>query len=194
MYGCKGAKEDRDVFVGCLFMNLKGNCRIAGSSSVFILALILSIFLVSGGHAAVSISIPSAIQGEFISNATNQYNATITPGLFAGDYRITITSKKTSTPPPPPPLVINNASAFEALMAYGVGNGMEYEREDDINLIYGEQAREALGRTCGGFPISTLTSTTTVLNACVQAYNVMVSTISQRWGMVFNSTGGVVAP
>ncbi len=155
---------------------------------------------VSEGQGAVTVSISSTVtnptqaQTDFVAFTTTYFFATSKPGLFPGDIKISLGLPKAV----PPPIVVSSpiatATAFQECMTYGVGNGMDIERYANIQQIWGIQAQEALGQTCGGVPIGILKSTTSVLNACIQAYNIATSTISERWGNIYDSKGNIVAP
>jgi hypothetical protein len=140
--------------------------------------------------AAVSVSIPTALQADFIAATTNQWVAEIKPGLFSGDYKITITSKKPGTIPVP----IADATAMDSCLAHGVGDGMEFERTANVNSIWGNQAKDALNRKCGGTSVDVLKSTTAILGACLQTYNIAAETINIRWGQIFDTEGKLVYP
>lgn len=156
-------------------------------------AYLLFVFLFPNqSQAGVSVSIPTALQTDFIATTTAQWNASITTGLFPGDYKITIASKKAGTPPTTP-APVETATALEACLAHGAADGMDIERGANIDTIFGLQAQDALSNRCGGIPVAQLTSTSTIMAACMQTYNIAVSTISLRWGYVFTSTGGIVS-
>lgn len=144
-------------------------------------ALIGGFLFVGVSNAAVVINIPTALQGDFIASTTAQWNATITQGSFAGNKTITIISKKVVTQPPPGECSVTISdlremakSNFDECMSYGVGNGMDYERYANIQQINGLQAQDPAGETCA------------------QSYNVIVSTINQRWSYVYDSKGNIV--
>ena len=154
----------------------------------FAASLLLVLAISEHAKAGVSVALPQALQADFIAQTTAQWNAEVKPGLFSSDAKLVITSKK-DTPIPQP---IMTASAMDACLAHGVGDGMEFEREADVDLIYGVQAGDALNRKCGGISVDLLTSTTTVMGACLQTYHNAASTINVRWGQVFDAEGKLI--
>lgn len=150
------------------------------------------------GIAAVNVSFSSsaaALQDEFIKGATSQYVGMLTKSaFFANTYSFVITGKNPGYQPPAVSSPIATATAVDALLAYGVGNGMDYERYANIQQVWGLQAQEGLGGTCGGIPVGVLKSTTSILGACIQAYNLVTSTISQRWNYIYDMYGNIVYP
>lgn len=165
---------------------------------------ILSAGLAVWGQTAVNVTFSSvtsqSLQQEFISGTTSQYLSTVSQSpFFANTYSLVIRGKNPAYVPPVVSSPIATATAVDALLAYGVGNGMDIERAQVVNLIYGTQGAEYANGTCGGNKIvsSTATvsiSTTTAFHQCLSAYNLMVSTISQRWGYVYDQTGTKVGP
>lgn len=153
---------------------------------------------VSNVCATVNISFSSSaatLQDEFIQNTTSQYTGTLTKSpYFANTYSFTITGKNSGYQPPAVSSPIATATAVDALLAYGVGNGMDYERYANIQQIWGLQAEEVLAGTCGGVPVTILTSTQAISGACMQAYNLATSTISLRWNYIFDPHGVRVYP
>lgn len=194
MSGFKAVKKDQDAFVDLLHMcrmSIGGLFPITGYSSILAITIVLSLFCANGSHAAVTVTFPNAqLQGEFIASTTGQWIATVKPGLFSGDYKVSITAKNEMPPVPLP----TTGSAMDALLAVMIGQGMGYEREANIDQIYGLQGEEALSRKCGGFPIDQIKSTTTLLGACMQTYNNAANAINQRWGQIFDSKGVLVEP
>lgn len=77
--------------------------------NLFLMALIGGFLFADVSEAAVSVSLPTSLQADFIANTTGQWDATVKPGLFMGDSKITITGKKPpfvcpACPECPPPL------------------------------------------------------------------------------------------
>lgn len=189
-------------------------CSFAGFTSRFVLAVgfLLAIVTIrpACSFAAVNVFLDSTasltLQDEFIRSATNQYNGVLVKSPYnPNTYTFTISSKKpVGVPPPPPPAVAIPCTLDESLVEmraiaqetfpYAVSNGMDVERSANVQQIYGLQSLDAVNKTCGGVPVSILTSSTTILSACVQTYNVVASSISERWGYVFTPDGKRVIP
>lgn len=102
--------------------------------------------------AAVTISIPSYLQGDFIAGTTQQWVGEVKPGLFSGDYKITITAKKAVAPSGPVPCTIdqNLQVLIDTVTAVSKGNyvycysaGEEDERVRNLSTLDG------YGVTCG---------------------------------------------
>lgn len=170
---------------------------------LFIYSALSAFCFVGRAHAAVNVSFstaaPKSIQQEFIASTTGFYLSTVTKSpYFADTYSLTIHGKNPNYQPPAVSSPILTATAFEACAAYGVGNGMDYERYANTQLIYALQGQDFAKGTCGFQTISASPQTVSVSTnscalSCLGVYNVIISTISQRWGYIFNSTGGVVA-
>lgn len=174
-----------------------------------ILAMVGGFLLASELNAAVNVyintSAPPTLQADFIAAVTSQYNATVVKSpYFANTYSITINSKKVPSPCTGTApcnldknvalMVANSTKTYE----YGFANGMDEERLQNVYEIHYLQGVDYAKKTCGGVPLaptSTVSvSTGTCHNACLNAYNVIVSTINQRWGYVFDATGKIVSP
>lgn len=144
-------------------------------------------------------------QQDLIASITSQYQTTIRKSTVGSDtYTLTLFGPNPSYAPPAISSPILTSTAFDSCLAHGFGDGMEEERSQDIQLIYGVQGVDWANQTCGGQRIQTLLTTSTpsvvtpflssstCVNYCVQSYNVIASTIAQRWGFVYTSTGAVV--
>jgi hypothetical protein len=173
----------REVFMWSTFKSLY-------TSQILCAALCLAFS--GNAKAAVNVFGTPDLQREFIAVTTSYFEAIITPSpYFPGTYTLTLTNKITKVEQP-----IQTGTAFGECIAYGFGNGMETEREQDIDLIWSVHARDAWDGTCAGYalPATPTISTSTCQGFCMNTYGVVVSTISQRWGYVFSSTGARVYP
>lgn len=158
----------------------------------------------SAGQATVNVTfstaVPANFQQEFIANTTGQYLSTLVPNpYFSNTYALMIRGKNPTYVPPVVSSPVYTATAVDQLISYGFGNGMDTERFQDVGLIWGVQASEAMHGTCGGEfvgfdPNAVFISTTTAFLQCLNAYNVMVSTIQERWGYLYDPNGNKVAP
>jgi hypothetical protein len=167
---------------------------------VFALSVLMSPNLSAAVTVSFSGTAPASLQTEFIASATNQYVAVISPGFF-GDTKLSLSAKRPATPCPPAKCPCDLDKDLALLVAtstmtyvYGFADGMDTERYQDVQEIYGVYSREVIGKTCGGLSADLLTSTATAHNACMQAYMVAVSTINQRWGYIFDAYGRIVNP
>lgn len=156
---------------------------------------------------AVNVFLPdTALQADFIANATAHYQGTLVKGLFADTYSFTVTAKKPPVvvlPPPPPPPQVVTVTGVELLNAlvslssstypYGFANGMDEERRQDMELIQAMQATDFAQKTCGGQTYALPISSSTALSICWQAYNVINSSIGVRSGYVFDATGKIIS-
>lgn len=156
-------------------------------------------------QAAVNVylgpNVPLSMQADFIANTTTQYQTTLVPSTyFPGTYTLTILGKN---PPPQcggvvvlPCNLDQDVTSMVAITTksydYGFANGMDTERQQDTDIIYGLQGQDFARNQCGGVPITVGASTTTIKNLCVGVYSAIVSTVSLRWLDVFTSTGGKV--
>lgn len=148
---------------------------------------------------SVNVYMPDAVlQAEFIASTTNQYIGTLTKSpFFPNTYSFTATKKNPGYTPPAVSSPIPTATAFGECISYGFGWGMDEERRQDQSLIWGLHRRDAVNKTCGGVAVSSNSvsiSTTSCQTYCMEPYYVIQSTITERWGIIFNSTGGVVNP
>lgn len=170
-------------------------------TQVVVMACILAI-IPKPVNSAVNVYLtpasPASLQADFIANATTQYNATLVASpYFPGTFTLNLISKKVVAPPTTQLpcdldknlalLVANSTKTYD----YGFSAGMDSERYQDVQWLYGMQGQDYIAGTCAGMPM-VATSTTSCENACLSAYNVIVSTIQQRWGYVFDATGNVV--
>lgn len=111
--------------------------------------LALSLLLTSTANGAVNVYLsttaPAGLQNDFIANATNQYNASLKPGLLAGSWDIRLFGKNsTYTPPVVSTSIITLDAITRNLMAistdtyvYGYANGMQRERYEDLTAVGG---------------------------------------------------------
>lgn len=139
-------------------------------------------------QAAVTVTVsttvtnPTKMQSDFIAATTNQWESVIKPGLFVGDFKITISTPKAYTPP-----VVSSPiltwTAVDECFALGYAFGMEGERTDDLNLIDGLRDNVLMTDTCGGLITGTTVAADAYLDGCWTGYNIATSTISQRDGM-----------
>lgn len=155
------------------------------------LSAIFATFVLCGGlaHAAVNVYFTKeseALQEEFISKATAQYEHSITESpYFPGTFTLSIFGVNPDYEPPAPSSPIADRTAFDQCFVHGWVFGMEQEREDDLNLLLSLRSNIYETNTCGGF-VSTSTDTLSdFLNGCETAYIVAGSTITQRNGEVF---------
>jgi hypothetical protein len=115
--------------------------------AVFALCSFTCLAMLSEAQATVNVyfstSTPS-LQAEFIANATNQYDATLTPSpYFPGTYTITIKGKNPNyNPPSPSTPTVNAAQLLNALVQvsstsypYGWVDGQRYERYNDLQML-----------------------------------------------------------
>lgn len=154
-------------------------------------------------NAAINVSFstgaPTSIQKDFIASTTGQYLSTITASpYFPNTYSVIIDGKRPGYEPPIISSPILTSTAVDQCMAYGFGQGMDSERFYNKQLIQDLQSKDVLKGTCGFQPVALSTKTVSVstgscTSSCWQVYNVIVSTIEERWSYIFNSTGGVVA-
>lgn len=93
---------------------------------------------------AVTITSPTpAIQADFIAGTTAQWESIVKPGLFAGDFKVTLTGKKIIHDPLPqislPCTLDESIVAIVAVTTqsyvYGFANGQSYERQIDLGTI-----------------------------------------------------------
>jgi hypothetical protein len=114
----------------------------------------------------------AAFQKELIAYATTYYNGALSASsVFPGNMYFKIQGRRTSLPPVEKPIL--TSTAFDSCIAYGFANGLDEERRQDLNLIRSLQAGDT---------------------TYWQTYSVVISTIGQRYGYVFTSTGGIVNP
>ena len=94
-------------------------------------------------QATVTVSVPTGLQADFIAGTTSQWVGTVTPGLFAGDSKITITAKKPTVPTVAVPctpdenikaVIANSSWTF----VFGFYSGQQYERSVDLGTIGNE--------------------------------------------------------
>lgn len=154
-------------------------------------------------NAAINVSFstgaPTSIQKDFIASTTQQYLSTVTASpYFPNTYSVIIDGKRPDYQPPIISSPILTSTAVDQCMAYGFGQGMDSERFYNKQLIQGLQSKDVLKGTCGFQTVALSTKTVSVstgscTSSCWQVYDVIVSTIQERWGYIFTSTGGVVA-
>jgi len=142
---------------------------------------------------ALQAGTPESVEQAFLASTTNYFDATIFVNPLAPNtYQLTLKGAKSSPIP--------TATAFDAACALCWGGGMYRERLDDLNLIGGMYAQDALNNTCAGTPISFSTSTVCVSTAtanfdCLSVYTQITSTITLRNGTVTPfPTGQFLAP
>jgi hypothetical protein len=145
------------------------------------LAIIALVFAASFGNGAVNVSFSSSdslLQQEFISNTTNQYKATLTASpYFANTFSIVISSR---TPSSQAPQIED--SVIDQCMAYGMGDGMDYERYENIRLI--KHAREYWR----------VFDSTGCVDSCYAMIDGIIKTLSDRWGYIYDPSGVKVSP
>lgn len=158
----------------------------------------------AAAFAAVNVSfssyVPNSVQAEFISSTTGQFLSTVTPNpYFQNTFSLVISGKNPAYQPPIISSPILTATAVDECQAYGFGQGLDTERWYNQQLIYQLQGADYAKKTCGFQPVAPSTaaisvSTQACASACYGVYNVIASSINQRWGYVYSPTGVQVAP
>jgi hypothetical protein len=166
------------------------------------LSLVLLSSHIWGATYTINVTISSpTLAGDFIASATSQYAGVLKPSpYFANTWSLIVSSKTMNYVPPVISSPIPTATAVDQCMAYGFGTGMDAERYQATNTLQSMQYVDYSSRTCGGYKITPTTSTVnissnTALGLCLGVYNVIISTLQQRWGYVYEyPTGTKVAP
>lgn len=171
---------------------------------VYAAKTVFALLLYKDGWAAVNVSFssttPQAVQQEFISATTGQYLSSLNANpFFPNTYSIVITGKRPGYQPPEVSSPIATATAVDELLAFGFGNGMDVERYQGVQLIRNLQGGDAANGTCAGdaigfSPDEVTVSTATAFSQCMNIYNMVISTISQRWGYIYDPSGNKVGP
>lgn len=92
-------------------------------------------------YTATNAANPAALAAQFLADTTNQYNATLAPGVFANSYKLTLSDKKNV-----PVNLDPNTQALQNVtkqlvsissdtFVYGYADGMDYERKIAIGRI-----------------------------------------------------------
>lgn len=141
------------------------------------------------GQAAINVtfstSVPQGLQQEFIANVTSQYlSKVVSNPYFKDTYSLTILGKNQAYQPPAVSSPILTATAVDQCQAYGFGAGLDSERWYNQQLIYQLQGQDFANGTCGFKPVSL-----SCADACWSVYNVIVSTIQERWGYLYDPKG-----
>lgn len=132
--------------------------------------------------AGVSVSFPNAqIQTDFIAFTTTYWNATVKPGLFAGDYKLAVSSQMAGVP-----VIVSSpiatATAFDQCYSYGFAFGMDDERRANLSII--DQLKQSVSNTgtCGGLSMNTTNFAlqNAYTQGCYTAANLIGSTITLR--------------
>jgi hypothetical protein len=143
---------------------------------------LLLILFPSIAFAGVTVSFPSSqIQTDFIAFTTTYWNATVKPGLFAGDYKLAVSSQMAGVPV----LVsspIATATAFDECYVYGFGLGMDVERRTNLSIIDTLKQNVVANGNCGGLSMNTTNFAlqNAYTQGCYTAANLIGSTITLR--------------
>lgn len=143
---------------------------------------LLLILFPSIAFAGVTVSFPNAqIQTDFIAFTTTYWNATVKPGLFAGDYKLAVSSQMAGVPV----LVsspIATATAFDECYVYGFGLGMDVERRTNLSIIDTLKQNVVANGNCGGLSMNTTNFAlqNAYTQGCYTAANLIGSTITLR--------------
>jgi len=144
--------------------------------------VIVLILFPSLAFAGVSASFPNAqAQTDFIAFTTTYWNVTVKPGLFAGDYKLAVSSRTSGVPV----LVsspIATATAFDECYVYGFGLGMDVERRTNLSIIDQLKQSVVANGNCGGLSMNTTNFTlqNAYTQGCYTAANLIFSTITVR--------------
>ncbi len=131
--------------------------------------MVLGFGVIGNAIAATTVTFTSQqLQNDFVASTTTQWVATVKPGLFSGDYKISISSR--SFVPESQP---------SDILSYIVGRGMDYERYSIVQVIRSQKSEY--------LRVSTNT-------ACSNIYDELDDLISQRWDYIYSPTGVVIAP
>lgn len=196
--GCRGLRGNMDR------PQMQNKYRTSGL--VFVL-LLLSGLSHSTTYTTNIYSSDPKIQAELISHATTFYETKVTKSQYSPtSVSVTISSKKPIAPIET--ITLQDLSKEIDKMVeqstwtyvYGWAHGMEEERGQAIRLLHQIQGQDFLNKTCGGkafdIPVSSAPAFVemSILQTCMNAYNLAVSSINSRSFAVYTTTGGVVGP
>lgn len=132
--------------------------------------------------AGVTVSFPNTqIQTDFIAFTTTYWNATVKPGLFAGDYKLAVSSRTSGVP-----VIVSSpiatATAFDQCYSYGFAFGMDDERRANLTIIDTLKQNVVANGNCGGLSMNTTNFAlqNAYTQGCYTAANLIGSTITLR--------------
>lgn len=214
MFLAKGVTLLRDVFVD----GIATARYMEEQHRIFVMRSILVIGLTLLGSAkaiaTVNVSFTSqaqTLQNEFIANATSQYLGTLVPSpYFAGTYTLTISGKNPAyqpncpacpaCPPPSSNCTLTQQQVDDLIYVstttypQGFANGMDAERCQNVKSLWNTWSIDMASGTCAGQYIPPTASSQAIQGICSQAFQVMISTVSQRWNYIYDTSGACIAP
>lgn len=143
---------------------------------------LLLILFPSIAFAGVTVSFPNTqIQTDFIAFTTTYFNTTVKPGLFSGDYKLTVSSRTSGVPVLVSSPILTN-TAFQECYVYGFAFGMDEERRENLKIIDTLKNNVAQTGTCGGLSLNTTNFAlqNAYTGGCYAAFNQATSTITVR--------------
>lgn len=155
-----------------------------GAALLGLLASVYSPCAGDSGYNVVQISTaaPVGTQAAFLSAISGQFNASVVPNPLASNtYAIKIFGPQAGQQ--------LQADSLDSCISQGFSDGMDSERQSEMNSIESLEIIDASSGTCAGIVVDSTTETD-----CQYIYGLILNNINQRWDTVFNSTGGVVAP
>ena len=131
----------------------------------------------NAANITVSVS-DTQLQSDFIAFTTAQFVAKIESGLFGP--KITLTGKNSGYIPPIISSPIATPTVLNECTGFGAQIGMEYERADDLRLIKAFKDDLLAKGNCGGIVSASTVPVQAYRDGCFVAYNIIISTISQK--------------
>lgn len=135
----------------------------------------------AGAYTVVTSTDP-ALEKQFLASTTYYFQATVSANPLASNtYAIKLLGPGQAKDLLGGPLT--------DCLSQGFSDGMDSERQSEMDSIKARQAVDASSQTCSGVVVDSTTA-----KDCQYVYGLILNDINQRWNTVYTSTGGVVAP